>query len=170
MLNKDSELQQFRIPHLPMVIREAFAVYNRQPEDLGRMTVGTLADCARLPVDGVMRRLQAIETMAETSEISPQDLSLLIEAKGKHIFLLDVREPWEFDVCSIEGSKLMARLDLAKIFPGLKELEVITICHHGVRSLSAALYLREAGLPRVRSLAGGLDAWALEIDPEMERY
>lgn len=153
-----------------MVIREAFAVYHDPQVDLSRMTVGKLADSAHLPVDGVMRRLQAIETMAETSEISPQELSLLLEGGSKKLFLLDVREPWEFDICRIEDSKLMAKIDLAKIFPGLKDFVVITICHHGVRSLSAALYLREAGLPRVRSLSGGLDAWALEIDPDMERY
>lgn len=170
MLNQDSELRQFRIPHLPMVIREAFAVYQDHSEDLNHMTVGKLADCAHLPVEGVMRRLRAIESMAETSEISPQDLKIRLESGAKNLFLLDVREAWEFDVCRIEGSKLMAKLDLAQIFPGLKELEVVTICHHGIRSLSAAFYLREAGLPRVRSLAGGLDAWALEIDADMDRY
>lgn len=168
--DKDSQLSQFRIPHLPMVIREAFAVYQDHPSDWNHMTVGKLADCAHLPVDGVMRRLEAIETMAETSEISAQELKILLESGKKNLYLLDVRQPWEFDICSIEGSKLMAKLDLAQIFPGLKELDVITICHHGVRSLSAAFYLREAGLPKVRSLLGGLDVWALEIDPDMERY
>ncbi|MBC7533383.1 MAG: sulfurtransferase, partial [Oligoflexus sp.] len=49
-------------------------------------------------------------------------------------------------------------------------MDVVTICHHGVRSLSAAFYLREAGLPRVRSLKGGLDEWALTVDKEMPRY
>jgi rhodanese-related sulfurtransferase len=155
-----------------MVIREAFAVYNQNDsiELLNSLTVSALADRAQLPVDGVMKRLTQIETMAENVEVSCTELQDLLNAKSKGIYLLDVRQPWEFDLCHIEGSKLMAKLDLAQIFPGLKELEVITICHHGIRSLSAALYLREAGLPRVRSLHGGLDEWALTIDKDMPRY
>ena len=170
MLNKDSELSSLRIPHLPMVIREAFAVYNDHHSDIDHMTVGTLADRARLPVEGVVRRLRAIESMAEASEITPEDLKSLLDKGRKNIFLLDVREPWEFELCHIEGSVLMAKTDLARIFPGLKEIDVVTICHHGVRSLSAAFYLREAGLPRVRSLTGGVDAWSLIVDKAMPRY
>ena len=64
----------------------------------------------------------------------------------------------------------MAQLDLARIFEGLKEITVITVCHHGVRSMSAAFYLQEAGLPRVKSLSGGLENWALTVDPAMIRY
>lgn len=153
-----------------MVIREAFAVYNDQASDINVMTVGKLADRAHLPVEGVMQRLKAIETMAETVEISGEELKSLIDSGKKNLYLLDVRAPWEYEICHIPGSRLMAKLDLAQIFPGLKELDVITICHHGIRSLSAAFYLREAGLPRVRSLKGGLDAWALTGDTSMARY
>ncbi len=170
MLHKDSQLGSLKIPHLPMVIREAFAVYHDNSLDFEEMTIERLADCAHLPLEGVVKRLRAIETMAETAEITAKDLKTLIDSSPKNLFLLDVREPWEFELCHIEGSKLMARLDLAQIFPGLKELEVVTICHHGIRSLSAAFYLKEAGLPRVRSLTGGVEAWALEIDNEMKRY
>lgn len=155
-----------------MVIREAFAVYNQDDsiDSLNSLTVSALADRAKLPVDGVMKRLTQIETMAENVEVSCTELQTLLNSKAKGIYLLDVRQPWEFDLCHLEGSKLMAKLDLAQIFPGLKELEVITICHHGIRSLSAAFYLREAGLPRVRSLHGGLDEWALNVDRDMPRY
>ena len=155
-----------------MVIREAFAVYadDESLETLNTLTVGDLANRAQLPVEGVMKRLRTIRNMAENVEISCDELNELLTAKSKGIYLLDVRQAWEFDICHIEGSKLMAKLDLAQIFPGLKELEVITICHHGVRSLSAAFYLREAGLPRVRSLHGGLDEWANTVDESMARY
>ncbi len=168
--NANSELSSFKIPQLPMVIREAFAVYHDGLSDLGRMTIGTLAEKAKLPLEGVLQRLESIETMAEDVEISALELQKLIQSGAKNLYLLDVREPWEANICQIEGSHLMANLDLAKIFPGLKELDVITICHHGVRSLSAAFYLKEAGLPRVRSLHGGVEAWACEIDSSMARY
>lgn len=155
-----------------MVLREAFAVYCQdEPGDtFSNLTISGLADRAHLPVEGVMQRLKAIQSMAENVELSCQDLGVLLKTKGKQIYLLDVRQAWEFDLCHIQGSKLMAKLDLAQIFPGLKELEVITICHHGIRSLSAAFYLREAGLPKVRSLTGGLDEWALTMDRAMARY
>jgi rhodanese-related sulfurtransferase len=155
-----------------MVIREAFAVYCRDDasDSLNDMTVGILADRAHLPVEGVMQRLNRIESMAENVEVSCEELDRLIKAKTKGVFLLDVRQGWEFDLCHLEGSTLMAKVDLAQIFPGLKEMDVITICHHGVSSLSAAFYLREAGLPRVRSLHGGLDEWALTVDKAMARY
>ncbi|RYZ52431.1 MAG: hypothetical protein EOP07_19620, partial [Proteobacteria bacterium] len=147
-------MASLKIPHLPMVIREAFAVYNQDDslDSLNSLTVSALADRAKLPLDGVMKRLTQIETMAENVEVSCTELQTLLNAKTKGIYLLDVRQPWEFDLCHLDGSKLMAKLDLARIFPGLKDFEVITICHHGIRSLSAAFYLREAGLPRVRSL------------------
>ncbi len=155
-----------------MVIREAFAVYcqDEAVDSLNSMTIGNLADQAHLPVEGVMQRLNRIESMAENVELSCEELHHMLKAKTKGVFLLDVRQGWEFDLCHLDGSTLMAKVDLAQIFPGLKEMDVITICHHGVRSLSAAFYLREAGLPRVRSLKGGLDEWALTVDKEMARY
>ena len=173
-LSKDSPLATLKIPHLSMVLEEAFAVL-RWPsaarlEDLQQWTVGKLADHARLPVDGVVDRLEKIRTMALDIEISPEELQSLRQQSPEKLFLLDVREPWEFNKCSIQGSQLMAQTDLARIFGGLKELTVIAICHHGVRSTSAAFYLMEAGLPRVRSLCGGIEAWAQLVDTSMPRY
>ena len=155
-----------------MVIREAFAVYCQDDasDSLNSMTVGGLADRAHLPVEGVMQRLNRIEGMAENVEVSCEELSRMLKTKVKGVFLLDVRQDWEFKLCHLVGSALMAKVDLAQIFPGLKEMDVVTICHHGVRSLSAAFYLREAGLPRVRSLKGRLDEWAMTVDKEMPRY
>lgn len=157
-----------------MVIEEAFAVLcwqsGERQEAVENWTVESLANKARMPVEGVMQRLKQIELMAEGIEIEGAELAQLIKSKANKIFLLDVREPWEFALAHIEGSRLMAHTDLAQIFQGLKELTVITICHHGVRSLSAALYLLEAGLPRVKSLRGGLEHWAIDCDPRMPRY
>lgn len=86
-------------------------------------------------------------------------------------FVLDVREPWEFAVAHLAGSHLVPLGDL----PGrLAELprnrEVVTICHHGARSRTARALLVRAGFSPVRSLAGGLDAWARVVDPTMRRY
>jgi rhodanese-related sulfurtransferase len=85
--------------------------------------------------------------------------------------LLDVREPWEFQTCHIPGTRhvpmreLPARL--AELEPGA---DVVAICHHGARSLQAALFLARQGFARVHNLAGGIDAWARTLDPAMPVY
>jgi rhodanese-related sulfurtransferase len=157
-----------------MVIEEAFAVLcwqsGARSENLHQWTIADLADRAHMPVEGVVKRLEQIETMAEDIEISAATLLQHLQKNPERYFLLDVREPWEFDICHVPGSHLMARTDLARIFEGLKELTVVTICHHGVRSLSAAFYLLEAGLKQVKSLHGGVESWAIQVEPGMARY
>lgn len=161
-----------------MVIEEAFAVLcwqsgsrqDKTTEDVHHWTIADLADRARMPLEGVVKRLEQIATIADEIEISAISLKDLLQKNPERIFLLDVREPWEFEICRVPGSQLMARMDLARIFEGLKELTVVTICHHGVRSLSAAFYLQEAGLRRVKSLQGGVESWATQVEPSMIRY
>ncbi|OGT19564.1 MAG: sulfurtransferase [Gammaproteobacteria bacterium RBG_16_57_12] len=85
--------------------------------------------------------------------------------------LLDVREPWEYDICRIDGSQL---LPLGQIPLALAELgldrEIVVICHHGVRSVSAGLLLERAGCTRVINLSGGIHAWAQHVDTRMASY
>ena len=88
------------------------------------------------------------------------------------IQLLDVREPWEFETARIDGSLLMPMGDV----PGRShqeldpEAHIVTICHHGVRSLNVAVWLRNQGFDRVQSLQGGIDAWSAIADPSVPRY
>jgi len=85
--------------------------------------------------------------------------------------LLDVREPWEFQTCHLEGSLL---IPMGRIPAGRDELdpdrETVVICHHGIRSRQIAYYLERAGFTNVVNLTGGLDAWARDVDPEMPVY
>ncbi len=101
----------------------------------------------------------------------PSELKQLLD-EGKPVFLCDVREIDEFDICRIHGSRLFPLSqfqDLAQDVP--KDTPVVTICHHGVRSLNAAAFLKqELGLKDVRSLAGGIDRWSREIDRKVPRY
>lgn len=106
-------------------------------------------------------------------EISPQELKQLqIAVGGKDHILLDVREPWEFEIAHIEGSLLMPMGDVpSRAFQELDpEAHIVTICHHGVRSLNVAVWLRNQGFERVQSLRGGIDGWSAEIDPGVPRY
>jgi len=84
--------------------------------------------------------------------------------------VLDVREPWEWEIARIEGSRLVP---LGQLPDRLRELdphaEIVTVCHKGKRSLMAQQLLQGAGF-RARSLAGGIDRWAEEIEPAMARY
>jgi adenylyltransferase/sulfurtransferase len=90
---------------------------------------------------------------------------------GKPIVMVDVREPFEWEICRIAGSVLIPLRDLpARVGELDPAADVVAVCHTGVRSLTAARFLREAGIPRARSLRGGVEAWAWTIDPAMPRY
>jgi sulfur-carrier protein adenylyltransferase/sulfurtransferase len=106
----------------------------------------------------------------DTIEISARDLQRERSLKPS-LLLVDVREPREAEIAHIAGARLIPLREL----PGrLTELpghaEIVTHCHHGPRSLKAAEILKGAGFANVRSLAGGIDAWAREVDPEVPRY
>ncbi len=92
-------------------------------------------------------------------------------ARRPELVLVDVREPREAEIAHIAGARLIPLREL----PGrLAELsghgDIVTLCHHGPRSLKAREILKGAGFANVRSLAGGIDAWSREVDSEVPRY
>ena len=104
-----------------------------------------------------------------TMEIDPAALAQELRANG--VQLVDVREPWEWKIGHVDGAMLLPVDDLAERLEALDRARpVVTYCHHGVRSLAAARMLRAAGFENVRSLRGGIDAWAREVDPRVPRY
>ena len=92
-------------------------------------------------------------------------------ARGEKVVLVDVREDWEVELCRIPGS---LHVPLAELPGRMAELEpgarVVAICHKGARSLQAARYLQANGFAGARSLQGGVDAWAVNVDPAIARY
>lgn len=90
---------------------------------------------------------------------------------GENMLLVDVREPWEYDLCRIPGAKL---IPLGTLSANLKTLldadDVICYCHHGMRSLDAAVWLRQQGVESAKSMAGGIERWSVEIDSRVARY
>jgi len=95
----------------------------------------------------------------------------LADGSRKPPLLLDVREPWEFDHCRIEGSVLVPMRDVPGRFGELDAgAEVVVICHHGIRSHQVALFLEHYGFAAVYNLHGGVDAWADQVDPAMRKY
>ena len=85
--------------------------------------------------------------------------------------LVDVREPWEFDVCHIAGSLHVPLGQLPAQIDGLpQDRPLVLVCHHGHRSQHAAMWLRQAGFANVHNLRGGVAAWADHVEPAMKRY
>ncbi|MGH7704054.1 MAG: ThiF family adenylyltransferase, partial [Gemmatimonadales bacterium] len=103
-------------------------------------------------------------------EISVEELQAELAA-GKPLVIVDVREPHEWEIVHLDGARL---IPLGQLPERLAELdghnEIVAHCHHGARSMKALEILRGAGFGKVRSLAGGIDAWAEQVDPEMARY
>ena len=102
-------------------------------------------------------------------EISPAETAALL--KDSQARLIDVRTPQEYAIAHIEGCPLVDQA-LAKVIVETwpKDTPIITICHHGVRSLDAAVYLRQQGFTNTRSMRGGIDVWSQVIDPHVPRY
>ncbi|MGZ8183871.1 MAG: rhodanese-like domain-containing protein [Methylobacter sp.] len=103
-------------------------------------------------------------------QISATELQTRIQNEP-NLFLLDVREANEFEYARIENSVL---IPLNQIPQRLAELnpqqEMVVICHHGVRSRQACMYLVNSGFEHVTNLAGGIDAWSCDCDSSVPRY
>jgi rhodanese-related sulfurtransferase len=86
--------------------------------------------------------------------------------------LLDVRETWEFNTANLPDSILMPMGEVPS--RAHQELDpdqsIVVLCHHGARSLSVTMWLRDQGFEHVQSLAGGIERWSRVIDPTVPRY
>jgi rhodanese-related sulfurtransferase len=103
-------------------------------------------------------------------QFRPAELADYIRT-GHTPVLLDVREPWEWNLCRLPGAILIPMHELpARLDELNKDAETVIICHHGVRSFHAARYLETVGFDDVINLSGGVAAWADEVDPAMPRY
>ena len=102
--------------------------------------------------------------------IQPQSLKRLMD-NGHDIVLLDVREAWEYEIVHLKDAKQIPLGELPKQASLLNPYaEIVVYCHKGMRSLDAAHLLQQLGFKRVKSLVGGIDRWAREIDTELQRY
>ncbi len=103
-------------------------------------------------------------------QISPGELAELRQGH-EELKLLDVREAEEQEVVRIEGALPVSQTlvdDMLASWP--RNTPIVTYCHHGIRSLDAARFFIEKGFTNVKSLAGGIDAWAIQIDNTLPRY
>jgi rhodanese-related sulfurtransferase len=85
--------------------------------------------------------------------------------------VLDVREKWEADICSLPGSTLIPLASLPQRFAELpKDRQIVVHCHHGGRSARAVAFLQQQGFADVFNLTGGIHDWSQRIDPAVKTY
>ena len=104
-------------------------------------------------------------------QLSVTDLAAwLADGSREQPQVLDVREEQEWAICRIEGSQLMPMNTVPSRLQDLDpERPLVCVCHHGGRSMQVAIFLERNGFPDIYNLSGGVDAWALEVDPKMAR-
>jgi rhodanese-related sulfurtransferase len=96
---------------------------------------------------------------------------LAVQLEHETPMLLDVREPWEFEICHIDGS---VNIPMGQVSRQLEQLqtatEIVVICHHGIRSQQVIIFLQQQSVATLVNLDGGVDAWARTIDLDMPVY
>lgn len=105
-------------------------------------------------------------------QLSVQQLQVLLEADPvARPRLLDVREPWEFNLARIEGSELVPMQQIPSLVDRLDRSQpTVVICHHGRRSLQVIAFLEQKGFDNLHNLQGGIDAWARQVDTRVPVY
>ncbi len=104
-------------------------------------------------------------------EFTATELNDYLEQATEKPLLLDVREPWEFDKARLDGSVLIPMRQIGERIDDLgSHDEIVVICHHGIRSRVICRYLESEGFSNVINLAGGVDAWAKDVDQRMATY
>jgi rhodanese-related sulfurtransferase len=102
---------------------------------------------------------------------APELAAWLADASRPKPFLLDVRENWEFETCHIEGS---TQIPMQLIPIRVSELDddrpIVCVCHHGARSMQVAAFLERNGFSDITNLTGGVHAWAVQVEPSMQKY
>lgn len=106
-------------------------------------------------------------------EVGVRDLQRALAAGGSAPLLIDVRMPDEWEVAHVPGAVLLPLHELearADEIETAKDAPIAVMCHHGARSLRAALLLRAMGFTNARSVVGGIDLWSRAVDPSIPRY
>ncbi len=104
-------------------------------------------------------------------ELSALQLQAHLENCKTQPSLLDVRQPWEFEICKIAGSMLIPVAQIPAHLESLdSECETVVICHHGIRSRRVGHYLEQAGFKNIINLSGGVKQWSKTVDSHMSSY
>lgn len=109
-----------------------------------------------------------------TEEVSPQDVAAWLETNDPSPpVVIDCREAEELEICKIDGARWIPLGEIPAAVDALRAEAargIVISCHHGMRSLRAARFLRQHGIERAFSMVGGIDAWSQAVDPSVPRY
>jgi adenylyltransferase/sulfurtransferase len=153
------------VDSLAMKFRELKLRKNPDCPACGKRTIKELIDYNEFC--GIRGEEKPVETQVPT--ISVEELKRRQDA-GDDLFVLDVREPHEYQICNLNGY-LIPLNDLPKRVNELdSSREIVAHCRSGMRSAKAVEFLRQAGFTKVKNLTGGILAWAEKIDPKMPKY
>ncbi len=112
-----------------------------------------------------------MDTTEYPLEISVTDAKRLLDEEACTALLVDVREPYETEICRVKGSELIPMRQIPQRVHDLpKDEHLLILCHTGVRSLRVTEFLRAQGFAAVSNVAGGIAAWTDQIDPTLRRY
>jgi len=129
--------------------------------------------CARnenVDVDEAIDHIVASEEAERAMQIEPRELAEKIK-RGEKVHLLDVRTREEFDAVKIDSAHLFTQELMQEILTKWpREKLLVVYDHQGTRSMDAAAYFQGQGFGNVKSLRGGIDAWSVEVDPNVSRY
>ena len=102
--------------------------------------------------------------------ITPSQLSERLRGEEPPL-VIDVREPEEYELARIEGTRLLSLSLFNEWAPSLdRERETVFMCHHGIRSAQVCAFLSRQGFEKIHNLAGGIDRWSADVDPAVPRY
>jgi rhodanese-related sulfurtransferase len=108
--------------------------------------------------------------MQRPNEFTVQEVAELLQSAAPPR-LVDVREQAEWDIVHLPAGQLLTDQLLDEILSDWpQDTSIVCYCHHGIRSVNAALFLAQKGFRNVSSMRGGIDAWAQEVDPSLPRY
>jgi rhodanese-related sulfurtransferase len=106
-------------------------------------------------------------------ETTPAEVKRRLDA-GDKLALIDVREPEEYQAARIESARLIPMRTVPASLPEIEaladEADIVVFCHHGVRSIQVADWLRRQGVENCQSMSGGIDRWSCEIERSVPRY
>ena len=139
-----------------------FTPHERLDEVLKRHNVPAVGE--------VIEHIRTEHEQEQRLQMDPRELAEMLESATPPK-LIDVRTPQELAIVKLDGA-LPANQELVQEMMASwpKDAPIVTYCHHGMRSLDAASYLIGHGFTNVRTLRGGIDAWAEQIDPSLARY
>ena len=99
------------------------------------------------------------------------DVATAAQMQSAGALVLDVREDSEFAICRIAGSRHVPMRQIPASLPDLpRDQPILVLCHVGARSLRVTQFLRASGFAQASNIAGGIEAWAVQVDPTLARY